>query len=300
MAESRRGLPMRIFRAEVVETSMLTPSMIRVIFGGTGLAEFRSTGVGDEYLRIFLPADGQPEPTWPFPKGDYWDYPDDVEPSPLRTYTVRAFDAESAQVTVDFVVHDVGVAAAWARNARPGDVVGLNTPTGMYDAPGEMAWQIVMADAAALPAAIRVLEQTAPGVRTRAVLEVPTAADRQAIAHHDGVEIVWVFGGNGHGKSRLEEIVRAADLPEGPGYIWVAGETTTMRGVRRYLRHERKLASGAYKVVGYWTAKAEEWNARYQALPSDTQAELAALWETDRDEEEIQDEYIARLEALGL
>lgn len=53
-------------------------------------------------------------------------------------------------------------------------------------------------------------------------------------------------------------------------------------------------------MVGYWTAQAEEWNARYQALPEQTQAELAALWEADRDEEDIEDEYVARLEALGL
>jgi len=291
---------MQIYRAEVVHRAQLSPGMIRVTFGGPGLAEFRGTGVGDEYVRVFLPNEGEAEPTWPFPKGDYWDYPDGVEPSPMRTYTVRRFDADRAQLTIDFVVHDGGVAATWAQRAEPGDVVGLNTPTGLYDPPADMAWQIVLADAAGLPAAARLLEQTAPGVRTRAVLEVPSAADRQEIAHHDDVDIVWVYGGNGHGQSRLEEILRSAELPAGPGYIWVAGETKAMRGARRYLRHELRLPSGAYKVIGYWIAKAEEWTARYEGLPAQTLAELSALWEADRDEEEIEDEYVARLEALGL
>jgi len=300
MTRSRNSLPNKIFRAEVVETTRLTPGMRRVTFGGPGLQEFRSTGVGDEYLRVFLPSDGQDEPTWPLPRGDHWDYPEGVEPSPLRTYTVRGFDADRGQVTIDFVVHDGGVAATWAQRAKPGDIVGLNTPTALYDPPADMSWQIVLADAAGLPAAARLLEQTAPGVRTRAVLEVATAADRQPIAHHEGVEIVWLDGGNGHGPSRLEEILRSAELPAGPGYIWVAGETTVMRGVRRYLRHELALPSGAYKVIGYWTAKAEEWTARYESLPAETVAELAALWVSGRDQEEIEDEYVARLEALGL
>ena len=129
---------------------------------------------------------------------------------------------------------------------------------------------------------------------------MPSAEHEQHIAHHDDVEIVWVHGGNGHGQSRLEEILRSAELPAGTGYIWVAGETTAMRGARRYLRHELKLPSSAYKVIGYWIAKAEEWNARYEALPAQTLAELTALWATDRDEEEIEDEYVARLVALGL
>ena len=300
MTTTRNTLPNRIFRAEVVETRRLTTGMLRVTFGGPGLTEFLSTGVGDEYLRVFLPADGKDEPTWPFPKGAHWDYPEGVEPSPLRTYTVRGFDADRGHVMIDFVVHDGGVAATWAQRAVPGDVVGLNTPTALYDPPADMSWQIVLADAAGLPAAARLLEQTAPGVRTRAVLEVTSAAERQSIAHHEGVEIVWVDGGNGHGPSRLEEILRAAELPVGSGYIWVAGETKVMRGVRRYLRQELRLPSGSYKVIGYWTAKAEEWTARYQALPEETLAELNALWEADRDEQEIEDEYIARLEALGL
>ena len=67
MTASRKSLPNKIFRAEVVETNRLTTGMLRVTFGGPGLQEFLSTGVGDEYLRVFLPADGQNEPTWPFP-----------------------------------------------------------------------------------------------------------------------------------------------------------------------------------------------------------------------------------------
>lgn len=38
----------------------------------------------------------------------------------------------------------------------------------------------------------------------------------------------------------------------------------------------------------------------YEALDADTKAALDALWESDRLEEEIEDEYDERLTALGL
>lgn len=80
----------------------------------------------------------------------------------------------------------------------------------------------------------------------------------------------------------------------------MAGETKTLRGVRRHLRHELGLPATAYKADGYWTVRAEDWNASYNALDADTRAGLEALWEADRPEEEIEDEYDARLTALGL
>ncbi|GMA36002.1 siderophore-interacting protein [Demequina litorisediminis] len=132
----------RIHRAVVTGVERLTPGMMRVAFGGEGLADFTSSGVGDEYFRLFFPHEGETEPALPTPTDDgYWEYPEDVDPAPLRTYTVRAWDEASGILTVDFVVHQGGVAAAWALAARPGDVVGVNTPTALYAAPEDIEWQ---------------------------------------------------------------------------------------------------------------------------------------------------------------
>ena len=53
-------------------------------------------------------------------------------------------------------------------------------------------------------------------------------------------------------------------------------------------------------MIGYWTTAAESWQERYDALDEATRAELEDMWESSRDEEEIQDEYDERLTALGL
>ncbi|SDU73538.1 siderophore-interacting protein [Jiangella alkaliphila] len=293
-------LPMRFFRAEVVEARPICADMVRVVFGGPDLSGFASTQVGDEYLRIFFPPEGA-EPVLPVIHPDgRWTYPDDAEPSPMRTYTVRDFRRGRGELVIDFVVHDGGVAAAWAQRAAPGDVVTVNTPTGMYDPPADLSWQLLLADAAGLPAATRILDAVPDGVRTRAVLEVPSPAHRVELPGGAGVEVVWLYGGNGHGPSRLSGALRTAELPRGSGYVWVAGETAVLRDARRYLRHELKLPPSAYKVVGYWTDNGEEYNRRLAALDEATQQWLLAPWESSADEEEQEDEYIARLESLGL
>ncbi|GAA1925476.1 siderophore-interacting protein [Microbacterium aoyamense] len=291
-----------IHRAEVVRVETLSAGMVRVVLGGEGLAGFVSTGVGDEYLRMWLPRDGEAEPVLPSPSGEQsWAFAEDVEPSPLRTYTVRRWDAARGELSIDMVVHGHGLAARWAETVAPGSLVGVNTPRGMYAAPSDLEWLLMVTDAAGLPAAARILEDLPPGVRVRLYAEVPGPAYEQHIALPSGSELRWVHGGNGHGPSRLEEIVRRSERPDGVGYIWVAGETHSTRGVRRHLRHELGLPTTAYKVVGYWTEDVEQWEARYEALPADVHAHLESLWDdTTRDEEDIEDEYDRTLERFGL
>jgi NADPH-dependent ferric siderophore reductase len=294
------ALPMRVYRAPVVRTVELTPWLRRIVFGGPGLAGFQTTGVGDEYLRVVFPAAGEMEPRLPVVENGALDY-GSADLDLLRTYTVRAFNSDAGEVTIDFVLHRDGVASSWARSAEPGAVVGLTTPTAMYDAPADLTWQLLVADAAALPALMRILEQTPHGVRNRVVVEVPDPEHRIELPAHSRADVTWVEGGNGHSPSRIEEVVRSLPRPDAAGgYIWVGGETKTLRGVRRHLRHELGLPASAYKAVGYWTVRAEDWNASYNALDADTRAGLEALWEADRPEEEIEDEYDARLTALGL
>jgi hypothetical protein len=116
--------------------------------------------------------------------------------------------------------------------------------------------------------------------------------------------VTWVHGGNGHGPSRLEEIVRSLPHPgaddAGRGYLWVAGETRVLRGVRKYLRKELGLPVTAYKAVGYWTDHAEDWNERYRSLDDATRDALTALWEADRELADIELEYDEKLTRLGL
>lgn len=288
----------RVHRAVVQRVVPLGAGMLRVVFGGDGLDGFVSTGIGDEYLRMWLPHDGETEPVLPVATGaGSWEFADGVVPSPLRTYTVRRWDAVARELTIDMVLHGHGLAARWAQSAAPGAVVGVNTPRGMYDPPAGFEWILMVTDSAGLPAAARILETLPSGVRARVFLEVPDAGHEQHLPAPPGTEVHWLHGGNGHRPSRIAEIVstavvNTADLPPGTGYIWVAGETHVTRVVRKRLRHELGMPSSAYKVVGYWTDNVEEWTARYEALPADVRAHLETMWDDpERDEEDTEDEY---------
>ncbi|MEI5676249.1 MULTISPECIES: siderophore-interacting protein [unclassified Nocardioides] len=293
-------VPHRIHRAEVLSVTDLVPGLRRFVFGGEGLADFETTGVGDEYLRIFLPDEPTGEPRMPFAVGRGWDWPEGVEPSPLRTYTVRAWDAERHELTVDVVLHDGGLAAEWARTAAVGAVVAVNSPNGMYDAPADLEWQVLVTDLTGLPAATRILQQTDPRVRSRLIVEAPSAAQRFGDEIPSAVDVQWVTGGNGVAPSRIEQLVRGLEQPEGVGYLWVVGESRVLRNVRKHVRHELGRPASSYKIVAYWTENAEEWNARWAALDPTVRKELEDMWDTERDEEEIEDEYFARLTELGL
>jgi NADPH-dependent ferric siderophore reductase len=296
---------MRIHRAEVLRVTDLVPGLRRVVLGGPGLDDFETTGVGDEYLRWFLPdeadrAERGGEPRLPVASGSSWEWPDGLDPAPLRTYTVRDWDGAARELTIDVVLHEGGIAAEWTRSVQPGAVVGVNSPDGMYDAPADLEWQLLVTDLTGFPAATRILRQTDPTVRSRLVVEVPSLEQRYDAELPADVDVRWIVGGNGVAPSRIEQVVRSAERPDGVGYVWVVGEASVLRAVRKHVRHELGLPATAYKVVAYWRENSEEWNARYAALDPAVREELLALWDSGRDEEEIEDEWSARLVELGL
>lgn len=132
------------------------------------------------------------------------------------------------------------------------------------------------------------------------MIEVPDEARRVDLPAHPRADATWIHGGNGHGRSRLAEIVQSLPKPDGPGYVWVSGESKALRGVRRYLRKELDLPASAYTAVGYWIEGAEDRHAKYEALDDSSRASLESLWDSGHSEEETEVEYDERLTSLGL
>lgn len=276
------------FRTRLVTSERLSPHLRRIVLAGGELSAWRSSGVPDEALLLVLPdAGGVVDPPGPHNEYDY---------DNCRWYTVRRHDPRRAELTIDVVGHEVGLATRWVRRARADDEVAVSSVRHWYDRPADARWQLLVGDITAVPAIGRMLEER-PDVATVVRIELADPRDAVTLPATGDVSIEWVHN---EGPSRLEELVRTADLPEGPGYTFAAGEAAATRGVRRYLRHELGLAAARYSVIGYWRDRSEEWQRRFRESGVDLEAIYAAGEAAGRDAEELADEVDRRLIAAGL
>lgn len=280
-AAASDAAPFRLFRLTVLRTARLGPSMLRVTFGGPGLDGFASGG-RDQSLSLFLPHPGQPEPVIPVDNEGNWFGPWRALPAEeravLRSYTVRAqrrTDGGSAtEIDIDFALHeDGGPACRWAAAASPGDVIKALGPAVedntavRFRPPEDTDWVLIWADETALPAATAALEWLPARLRARVWLDVPYGGDRQAVDTAADALISWLVRDEA-GTPDAVEAVRAADLPAGTPYVWIAGEASKVRAMRRHLVRERGIDRKRVTFVGYWRRGLSEEQLREEATSS--------------------------------
>ncbi|MFT4166354.1 MAG: siderophore-interacting protein [Microlunatus sp.] len=288
------------YRAEVRTVVALTPTMIRIVFGGEDLRRFVSSGDPDERLVVVLPRPGERHAPDPVRQADgTLDYPTDDEPE-IRSYTVRRFDPEKPEMVIDFVRHVGGAAATWASQAQAGDVVYLSPAKGWYSPPADTTWQLLLADLTGLPALGRILEELPAGMRAIAVAEVVTEADQQTFNSAATVSSQWLISGNGHGPSRLFEVLKQFEFPAGPGYIWFAGEAADSRTVRKYVRRELGWTTDRFTIIGYWRHDQERWLARYEPIGETLERVYTDAVASGLSEGDALDVYEDALEKAGL
>ena len=96
--------------ADVLRREQLSPHLVRLTLGGSGLAGFTSTGVPDEWVGLIVPGQFQ-----------------------SRYYTVRSWDGR--ELVLDVVVHEVGLVTEWATRDCVGDQVTVTEPRGSFAMP---------------------------------------------------------------------------------------------------------------------------------------------------------------------
>ncbi|MGW4731246.1 siderophore-interacting protein [Streptomyces shenzhenensis] len=272
MAERPARKPRKPHSAQVVRTERLTPHMQRVVLGGAGLADFAADTCTDHYVKLLFPAGGA---TYPEPfdmERIRAEFPREQWPV-TRTYTVRGWDAEHRELTLDFVVHgDEGLAGPWALRVRPGETVWFMGPGGAYAPDTRADWHLLAGDESALPAIARALETLPPGARAHAFLEVSGPEEEQKI--DSDVAVVWLHRGDRPVGAALVEAVRALEFPAGRVHAFVHGEAGFVKELRRLLRVEYAIPREDLSISGYWRlghdedgwqASKRDWNDRIEA-----------------------------------
>jgi NADPH-dependent ferric siderophore reductase len=292
------ALPEAYFRAEVIEVRSLSSVMRRIVLGGDGLADYRSSGAPDEWFRLMVPPERQQSVELPTRQGQQFHFAN-PQPSP-RWYSLRRWDPELHRLRVDVVIHEHGAATRWAETVQPGDHLLISQPHGRgIDATAD--WLLILADQTGIPAACRILESLAPQQQAHAVFEAPNEAATFTPTSPADLKVCWAYNpAPATIPSPLSAAVRTIELPPGRGYVWMAGEAACARDVRRYFRHELTWRSQHYDIVGYWRPNQEAYQRRYREV----QDQVAEAYETGRlagaDSEEILDEVFSVMEARGL
>ncbi|OZM77518.1 siderophore-interacting protein [Pseudonocardia sp. MH-G8] len=254
---------------EVRRTERVTPQMARVTLHGD-LSGYTPLAP-DQQVKLFFPRPGHDVTEVPAPPagGDgmavrmswyqaYLAVPEERRPW-MRTYSVRRHRPERNEIDVDFVLHDhgdtTGPASRWAAQAGEGDVIALVGPAAShFRTPGPHDWTLLAGDETALPAIGALLEAMPAGQRAEVFVEVADAGEEQPLPTAAQARVRWLHRGDvPAGRSdALVEAVRAADLPAGAVYAWLAGEASAVRALRRHLVGERGVDKRQIAFAGYW------------------------------------------------
>lgn len=237
----------RYRQLDVRSADRITPRVVRVVLGGPELADFTSTG-NDQRIKLCLPRPGQPAPLGR-DRAEVFALPRDQQPK-QRTYTVRHFDPDRLELTVDLVLHQhEAPGSAWAAAVRPGEQIVTVGPSPSYQ-PDPAAEDLVLAgDETALPAIAAIAEQLPAGARARVHVEIADEHEQQQITSAADVTWHWI-----HRRDRapegelLAQQLRAADLGPRPS-LWIGAEAAAVRALRE---HFAPLGRDRLHALAYW------------------------------------------------
>lgn len=248
-------------RLHVARVEQITPRYRRIVLTGDALEGFPFARLAIDHVKVNFP-----DPVTGQIRGyrevgdDEWEPEEGESEMIFRDYTPRAFDPETRELTLDFVVHPHGVAGPWASAAKPGDPIAVNGPSTNQLLPENYGHYLAVGDETALPAISRIIEDAPAGAQVTAVIAIADRGEEQGLVPGPGVslDLRWVHRdvapvADGH-SSALETAVRMVDLPENLDdlYAFVAGEAGDLKPIRRWLRGEVGLPPRQQDVDGYW------------------------------------------------
>ena len=261
----------------------VSPSFLRLTVTGADLDSYQPMGA-DQWFRLFLPAGGGRAADVAGDTGNATGtgvgageprtLPDMslrsiasytlTRPSrrPLiRNYTTVDFrpadpaaGRATAELDFDVYVDDSheGPGLTWARDAPLGSAAALLDEGRLYAPPEDSTCELLVGDESALPAIAGILSGASETMTGLVVVELGNTDDIRDLPRPSGVEVVWTERGDTEpGAGALAE-VRRRGAPADLSYAYLAGPSSMITGLRRFLVRDCGVAKDLVSFTGYW------------------------------------------------
>lgn len=254
-----RRLPERVrnelrFRCIHVATkTRIADKFWRIVFTGDDLLGFNSHGF-DDHIKVFFPPAGGAALQLPTVNDGGIQWQDGLRPV-ARDYTPLAFDGESS-LTLDFYIHESGVASDWAMQAQTGDKLIIGGPRGSLVVPTDYAFQLYVCDETGLPAFKR-RSSKAEAEALHLFAYADEVTGRTYLADIGNASVTWLGSGKmtqadlPHLTAALDKIV----IPQHDYFIWLTGEGQFVKQLCDYFTTQRGVDADFVRAVAYWHQK---------------------------------------------
>jgi len=238
--------------AEIRKVTRISPNMIRIVFGDGDLGNFESTSFTDQYINAYFVPEGATYSV-PFDLDNARSSGDAYRPR-SRRFTVRQWEPETEQLTLDFVVHgDQGYAGIWAQRAQIGDRLQFKGPNGGYAPDGGVDWHLLAGDESALPA-ISASVETIPDSKPCTVFLIVDGPENQINFSSSPMhEINWIYRSAAvEPEKALLEAIEACQFQDGKFDVFIHGEAGEVRDIRKHLILDRGIDIETASISPYW------------------------------------------------
>ncbi|MFK8024320.1 MAG: siderophore-interacting protein [Ilumatobacter sp.] len=259
--------------AEVSRTERLSPEIVRIPLPGGDLSDFDEPKSTDAYINArFLPVNSPI--AVPFDATDLEKVSGDERPRPRR-FTVRRWDRIEQRLVIDFVTHGPdGYAGSWAERARPGDRLQFEGPGGSYRPSPDVDWHLLVGAESAFGAIGATLESLSRDERASVFVVVERPGSEIDFPSVGDVDVSWVYReGAAEPAALLADAVADATLPAGTFDVFVHGEASEVRAVRKHLASDRGVDVGSASISPYW--RRQHTDEAWRAVKREWIAELA-------------------------
>ena len=245
-----RREPPRFRQARVAAVEPRSPWMMQVTIEGPAL-EGLAVDEPAASVRLLLPSPGTDDLVVPEWNGNEFLLPDGSRPV-IRTLTPSRTRAGSRELVVSIVLHDGGVASAWAAAVPPGAEVAVSGPGRGYTVDPDASDLLVAGDESAIPAIEQLLEVLPAAAAAQVHIEVTHPDARLPLDGRSGVRITWHdLPAGGEPGETLVHAVRDARIDPATR-VWAAGEAAAMQRIRKHLFDACGLPRPQAVVRGYW------------------------------------------------